>query len=128
MMAESRAGDPIAPLVSFGRLLRARGLPVGTGRIVTFCRAAAALRPLDRDNLYLAARASMIGRHEDFEAFDRAFDEWFRTLGPKLPEIELELPLPMRNDIDWGEPPTDLEIRVASIAATWSDAGDEEPE
>ncbi|HEV8563780.1 MAG TPA: VWA domain-containing protein [Actinomycetota bacterium] len=128
-MGERAAADPLEPLVSFGRLLRRRGLPVGTGRILTFCRAAAALRPLDREALYLAGRASMVGRREDFEAFDVAFEEWFRTLGPRLPEIELNLPVPPeRREIDWGEPPTDLEIQVAPTAATWSDAGDEEPE
>jgi len=43
------AGDPgLARLVGFGRLLRQRGLPVGTGRILTFCRAVAALDRLDR--------------------------------------------------------------------------------
>jgi uncharacterized protein with von Willebrand factor type A (vWA) domain len=127
-MAERPGADALAPLVSFGRLLRARGLPVGTGRILTFCRAVAVLRPLDREALYLAGRMSMVGRREDFDAFDLAFDEWFRTLGPRLPEIEFDLPMPDRGDIDWGEPPTDLEIRVARTAATWSDAGDEEPE
>ena len=30
-------------LVGFGRQLRARGLPVGTGRVLVFCRAVAAL-------------------------------------------------------------------------------------
>src|SRR4029450_13288734 len=35
-------------LVGFGRLLRQRGLPVGTGRILTFCRAVAALARIDR--------------------------------------------------------------------------------
>jgi uncharacterized protein with von Willebrand factor type A (vWA) domain len=127
-MGERTGPDAIAPLVSFGRLLRSRGLPVGTGRILTFCRAVAAIGPLDRESLYLAGRASMVGRHEDFEAFDLAFDEWFRTLGPQLPEIELDLPMPDRRSIDWGEPPTDLEIQVARTAATWSDAGEEEPE
>src|SRR5204862_7075687 len=33
-------------LIEFGRALRAEGLPVGTGRIESFCRAAALL-PLD---------------------------------------------------------------------------------
>ena len=109
-MGEQPAADPLAPLVSFGRLLRARGLPVGTGRILTFCRAVAAIGPLDRDALHLAGRVSMVGRREDFDAYDLAFDDWFRTLGPRLPEIELDLPMPKRREIDWGEPPTDLEI------------------
>jgi uncharacterized protein with von Willebrand factor type A (vWA) domain len=64
-------------LVGFGRLLRARGLPVGTGRVLTFCKAVAALDRLDRDSLYLAGRLTMIGRKEDFDAYDEAFRAWF---------------------------------------------------
>jgi len=59
---------------------------VGTGRIVTFCRGAAALSPLDRDDLYWVARASLISRPEDVEAFDLAFGQYFRT-GVGFPPI-----------------------------------------
>ena len=66
----------IERLVAFGRLLRARGLPVGTGRILAFCNAVAALDRLDRDGLYLAGRLTMVARKEDFDAYDTAFREW----------------------------------------------------
>ena len=85
-------GEALGRLVGFGRDLRRRGLPVGTGRIVTFCRAAAALGALDRDDLYWAGRASLIARPEDAEAFDAAFDDWFRQ------EIRIELDLPVAVD------------------------------
>jgi uncharacterized protein len=64
-------------LVGFGRLLRMRGLPVGTGRVLAFCRAVAALERFDRESLYLAGRLTMISRKEDFEAYDEAFQLWF---------------------------------------------------
>ncbi len=70
-------GELVDRLVAFGRLLRQRGLPVGTGRILTFCRAAAALGPLDRDGLYWAGRLTMVARREDIEAYDHAFDALF---------------------------------------------------
>ena len=66
----------IERLVGFGRLLRARGLPVGTGRILAFCNAVAALDRLDRDGLYLAGRLTMVARKEDFDAYDEAFQQW----------------------------------------------------
>jgi uncharacterized protein len=73
-------GDPgLARLVGFGRLLRQRGLAVGTGRILTFCRAVAALDRLDRRGLYWAGRVAMVARKEDLAAYDAAFDEWFPT-------------------------------------------------
>jgi len=72
------AGDPgLARLVGFGRLLRQRGLPVGTGRILTFCRAVAALDRLDRRGVYWAGRVAMVARREDLAAYDEAFDRWF---------------------------------------------------
>jgi uncharacterized protein with von Willebrand factor type A (vWA) domain len=91
-------------LVRFGRLLRARGLPVGTGRILTFCRAAAVLAPLDREGLYWAGRSTLISRPEQIDDFDRSFNEIFgrdavdETLAKlfefadktHVPEIEVE--------------------------------------
>jgi uncharacterized protein len=70
--------DPgLQRLVGFGRLLRRRGLPVGTGRILTFCRAVAALDPIDRTGVYWAGRVAMVARKEDLPAYDAAFAEWF---------------------------------------------------
>jgi len=70
--------DPgLARLVGFGRLLRRRGLPVGTGRILTFCRAVAALDRIDRTGIYWAGRVAMVARKEDLPAYDTAFAEWF---------------------------------------------------
>lgn len=65
------------PLVEFGRLLRARGLPVGTGRILTFCRAAAVVAPRTRHQLYWTGKSTLVSRPEDFEAYDQAFEEFF---------------------------------------------------
>ena len=124
-MADPAADDPLEPLVRFGRLLRARGLPVGTGRILTFCRSAAVLQPLDRDRLYWAGRASLISRPEDAEAFDDVFEGWFRSLGPSTPRIELDLPAPADapRDGTWTD---DLEVRLGRVAASWSAAGDDD--
>ena len=55
-MVEPRPAEPLEPLIAFGRGLRGRGLPVGTGRILTFVRAVAALGLTDRLSLYWAGR------------------------------------------------------------------------
>jgi uncharacterized protein with von Willebrand factor type A (vWA) domain len=126
------APDPLAPLVMFGRQLRARGLPVGTGRILTFFRAVIALRLTDRDSLYWAGRLSMIGRREDLAAYDEVFADWYRGLGAGG-DIRIELTIPPgaaeRAAIEWGEPPDDMEITLGSTAAVWRNAAEgEEPE
>ena len=78
---EPQGGAPrdqgLQRLVGFGRLLRRRGLPVGTGRILTFCRAVAALDRIDRTGIYWAGRVAMVARKEDLPAYDTAFAEWF---------------------------------------------------
>src|SRR5207237_7295595 len=61
----------------FGRCLRANGMAVGTGRILTFCRAASALDPFDRSDLHAAARASLVSRPEDFGRLDALFERYF---------------------------------------------------
>jgi hypothetical protein len=98
MATQSPEAEALERLIGFGRELRHRGLNVGTGRIVTFCRAAAALGALDREELYWAGRASLISRPEDVEAFDAAFRAWFRE-GIR---IELDLPVPAGDDPDAG--------------------------
>jgi uncharacterized protein with von Willebrand factor type A (vWA) domain len=98
-MAANPEAEVLGRLIGFGRELRRRGLPVGTGRIVTFCRAAGALGALDRTDLYWAARSSLISRPEDAEAFDAAFDEWFREGIPQ------EVGLPFAGPEDATLPP-----------------------
>ncbi|HET7928868.1 MAG TPA: hypothetical protein VFM40_04880, partial [Actinomycetota bacterium] len=98
-------------LIGFGRDLRRRGLPVGTGRIVTFCRAAGALGPLERDDLYWAGRSALISRPEDVEAFDEAFAAWFGT------GFRLELPKP-------GSP-SDVDVALEDERALEGDALDD---
>lgn len=90
----------VEPLVVFGRRLKAYGLPVGTGQILTFCRAAAALGPLDRNALYWAGRTTLVTRKEDLGAYDRIFRDHFggsafdQTLSSLLEEAMKRTPRP----------------------------------
>jgi hypothetical protein len=123
--------EALASLVAFGRELRARGLPVGTGRILTFLRAIVALGLTDRTSLYWAGRVSMIGRREDLPAYDLAFEDWYRSMRPEGElRIELDLPSLARPGMDWGDQPADLEVRAGTTAAEWHglDDGEDEPE
>lgn len=123
--------EALASLVAFGRELRARGLPVGTGRILTFLRAVVALGLTDRTSLYWAGRVSMIGRREDLPAYDLAFEDWYRSMRPEGElRIELDLPTLARPGMDRGDPPADLEVRGGPTAAEWHrlDDGEDGPE
>ena len=127
--ATERARDPaLAPLVGFGRDLRARGLPVGTGRIVTFLRAVASLGLVDRASLYWAGRVSLVASRADLDTYDAAFDAWYRSLAPSASDLMLELTLPTEHR-DAGDVPGGLRVEVARTAGSWrSAAGNEEPE
>ena len=122
------ASGPLPQLIAFGRDLRRRGLPVGTGRILTFVRAVSALGFADRDALYWAGRTSMIARKDDIAAYDEAFEDWWETIGAKG-DLSIELTIPtagQRPEPDWGEQPADLEITVGTTAAEWHGIGEDE--
>jgi uncharacterized protein with von Willebrand factor type A (vWA) domain len=78
-------GAAVGILVAFARDLRAAGLPVGTGRILAFCRAVGCLSspgaagglPLDRRRLYWAGRATLVANHAHIGAYDQIFGVWF---------------------------------------------------
>jgi hypothetical protein len=92
--------DALERLVGFGRDLRRRGLGVGTDRVVTFCRAAAALGALDRRDLYWAGRATLVSRPEDLGVYDEAFDAWFRD----DPRLEVRVAVPERLAAEADDP------------------------
>lgn len=118
--------DPLATLVDLGRLLRRRGFEVGTGRILTFVRAVAALGLDDHDSLYWAARSSLIARREDLEPFDQAFDEWYRALGVRG-QLRIELAIPA-SAADGAEAQGLIEEEASrgDTAAEWHGMDDED--
>jgi uncharacterized protein with von Willebrand factor type A (vWA) domain len=68
---------PLPVLVGFARALRDAGLNIGSGQVLTYCRAAASLDLADALDLYWAGRACLLSRHEDVDAYDRVFQRYF---------------------------------------------------
>ncbi|HXF57605.1 MAG TPA: VWA domain-containing protein [Actinomycetota bacterium] len=118
--------DPLGRLVGFGRYLRSVGLEVGTGRILAFCRAAALLDPFDRTDLFLAARATLVSRREDFALLEAAFQRYFGAEGWQEPEA----PAPEARRRPEASPPEEgAEPSEEVVAASaWSVAGEDEEE
>jgi uncharacterized protein with von Willebrand factor type A (vWA) domain len=114
-------------LVGFGRFLRAAGLPVGTGRVMTFCRAAAALDPFDRRDLRLAARATLVSRPDDLVVLDALFERYFADGSPDPEQAEPDPLAPNRPRS--ASPGPRAERQRAVTAASWRAASaDEEPD
>jgi hypothetical protein len=66
-------------LLAFGRFLRPLGLDVPTGRMLEATEALLHISLADRDEVRHALRAVFVGRREDREVFDRAFDAFWRV-------------------------------------------------
>lgn len=85
-MAESNDGL-VSVLVSFGRALRAKGLAVGSGDILTFCEAMTSLDPTDLVDLYWSGRTTLITRREDVLVYDEVFREFFLAVDNPLQKL-----------------------------------------
>jgi len=64
-------------LVGFGRALRAAGLRVGTGDVVSYCAAAGLLDPADLVDLYWAGRTTLVRSKDDIPPYDTTFRSYF---------------------------------------------------
>jgi hypothetical protein len=64
-------------LTGFARELRAAGLRVGTGDVLSYLAAMTPLDPADLLDLYWGGRATLLSRHEDEGIYDRVFREYF---------------------------------------------------
>jgi uncharacterized protein with von Willebrand factor type A (vWA) domain len=117
---------PLPPLVALGRDLRAKGLPVGTGRILTFVRGVAAIGLTDRTSLYWTARSTMVASRADLDTFDATFEAWFRSLrldeGDDL-SFEFDLP-PDPEALEPGEGALP-DVEGVSTASTWHHADED---
>ena len=69
-----------ANLLAFGRRLRAAGIPLGSGQILGFVGALGEIDPRRRDDVYHAARATLVTRPEHLPLFDAEFARFWRGL------------------------------------------------
>jgi uncharacterized protein with von Willebrand factor type A (vWA) domain len=77
------AGQAERIAVGFARSLRAAGVAVPPGKVLTFVAALGQLGLDRRSAVYWAGHATLVGRPEDRPVFDRIFDAfWLRQLNP----------------------------------------------
>lgn len=75
----------VRTLVDFSRELRAQGMTVGTGDVLTYCAAMTPLDPTDLLDLYWAGRTALVTRHEQIPVYDRVFRRFFLADGQREP-------------------------------------------
>ena len=64
-------------VVTFGRVLREAGLEVGPGRVADALTGLDLVDLTSQEDVYWTLRQTLVSRHEDLDAFDRAFRAWF---------------------------------------------------
>jgi hypothetical protein len=73
--------DEVRALTGFVHELRNAGVGIGAGQLVALSRAVAALDPNDREDVYWAGRACLLGRREDIPTYDVVFGRVFGATG-----------------------------------------------
>jgi len=73
-------------LVDFGDRLRLAGLPVGSGDLLAYCGAMAALNPGDLLDLYWGGRTTMVTRRDHIPVYDSVFRSFFLDDGGEVPK------------------------------------------
>jgi len=76
----------IRMLVDFGEQLREAGLPLGSGDLLAYCGAMAALNPGDLLDLYWAGRTTIVTRRDHIPVYDSVFRSFFLDGGGDIPE------------------------------------------
>lgn len=76
----------VALLVGFGHELRAEGMPVGSGDVITYSSAVASLDPTDLLDLYWAGRTTLVTRRDQIAVYDRVFRRYFLDEIDRRPE------------------------------------------
>jgi uncharacterized protein with von Willebrand factor type A (vWA) domain len=104
--------DPAGDVVGFARMLRGVGIAVGLDQVEAFALALTLLTVFERRAVYLAARATLIVRHEDLALFDQEFARWFGGAAPSSPR---KMPHAPRHDRGYAK--TSLGAYMAERAA-----------
>lgn len=76
-------------LVDFGHELRSAGLSLGSGDVVSYCTAVAALDPSDILDLYWAGRTTMVTRRDQVSLYDQVFRRFFLDESDRAPDPRL---------------------------------------
>jgi uncharacterized protein with von Willebrand factor type A (vWA) domain len=84
-------------LAGFGQALRAAGLPVGTGQVLSFCQGLSRLDPTDLRDIYWAGRTCLVSHHDDLAAYDETFARYFLGGGDDLALISAGEDAPATN-------------------------------
>jgi uncharacterized protein len=123
--------DLTTAVLRFGHMLRASGMPLTIGEMMDGVRALDAVDLLDRQDVYLALRTTLVARYEEFPIFDRCFETFWRFQAGEGQELEgLTGPatpaIPEEHAGDSGAEAAQKKLSVALEG--WEEEGDDDGE
>jgi len=123
--------DLTTSVLRFGHMLRASGMPLTIGEMMDGVRALEAVDLLDRQDVYLALRTTLVARYEEFPIFDRCFETFWRFQAGEGQELEgLTGPatpaIPEEHAGDSGAEAAQKKVSVALEG--WEEQGDDDGE
>ncbi|MFL2917033.1 MAG: vWA domain-containing protein [Thalassobaculaceae bacterium] len=92
ILMENVEGKLAQNIMNFGRILRAAGLPIGSGQIIEATEAVAEIGITDREIFYWTLHAVYVTRRDQREIFDQAFHIFWKN--PHLLERMMQMVLP----------------------------------
>ncbi|HWN14648.1 MAG TPA: VWA domain-containing protein, partial [Candidatus Dormibacteraeota bacterium] len=127
----ARARNLTTAVLRFGHMLRASGMPLTIGEMMDGVRALEAVDLLDRQDVYLALRTTLVARYEEFPIFDRCFETFWRFQAEEGQELEgLTGPatpaIPEEHAGDSGAEAAQKKVSVALEG--WEEQGDDDGE
>jgi len=122
-----KSGDAERGVVAFARLLRNRGLDVPVGATVTFADALTRVGVERPERVYWAARATLVRRPEDVDAFDEAFDAFWLGRGRPSAPVVSAVSVTLAHDAPDLDPAHDEhdaagDVEGAHVTVRWSRA------
>ncbi len=132
-MSGIEGGRLLGNLVSFGRVLRAAGLPVTVQQMADLARALDWIDIGDAAQFRHAARALLVTRREDLALFDLVFGRFFRVAGDDAAHCPQRVPPAPRHDpvaqgrftivnyMAYRARQAEQELNVADRSGTWTD-------
>jgi uncharacterized protein with von Willebrand factor type A (vWA) domain len=82
----AESGEFVDVLVAFAGRLRGEGMAVGSGDVLTYTQAMAAMNPADLLDLYWGGRTTLVTRRDQISLYDRVFRAFFLGQDESLPE------------------------------------------
>ncbi|MGH7420088.1 MAG: vWA domain-containing protein [Candidatus Rokuibacteriota bacterium] len=124
------ARDLTTAVLRFGQMLRAAGLPLTITELMDAVRALEAVDLLDRQDVYLALRTTLVARREEFPAFDRCFDVFWRFQAEEGQGLDgLMTPTePAIPEEHAGDAGAEAAKKVSVALEGWEEQGDDDGE